>query len=60
MMPILGWATALSSGTLPADKQNQALDGIVRNVRELNYLIEDLFDAARISSGGTRCPPWYS
>jgi signal transduction histidine kinase len=57
MMPILGWATALSSGTLPADKQNQALDGIVRNVKELNYLIEDLFDAARISSGKLRLQP---
>ena len=57
MMPILGWARALSSGTLPADKQNQALDGIVRNVKELNYLIEDLFDAARISSGKLRLQP---
>ena len=54
MMPILGWAVALSSGTLPAEKQNLALDGIVRNVRALNYLIEDLFDAARISSGKLR------
>src|SRR5262245_60545736 len=51
MMPILGWAIALSSGALPADKQNSALDGIVRNVRTLNYLIEDLFDVARISLG---------
>jgi len=51
IMPILGWAVALSSGSLPQDKQNLALEGIVRNVRALNYLIEDLFDAARISSG---------
>jgi signal transduction histidine kinase len=57
MMPIMGWAVALSSGTLPADKQNQALDGIVRNVKALNYLIEDLFDAARISSGKLRLQP---
>jgi signal transduction histidine kinase len=54
MMPILGWAVALSSGTLPADKQNQALEGIVRNIRALNYLIEDLFDGARIASGKLR------
>ncbi len=54
MMPILGWAVALSSGTLPADKQNVALEGIVRNVRALNYLVEDLFDAARITSGKLR------
>jgi len=57
MMPIMGWAVALSSGTLPLDKQTQALDGIVRNVKALNYLIEDLFDAARISSGKLRLQP---
>jgi signal transduction histidine kinase len=51
MMPILGWAVALSSGTLPADKQTQAMQGIIRNIRSLNYLIEDLFDAMRIYSG---------
>ena len=54
MIPILGWAVALSSGTLGADKQNLALEGIVRNVRALNYLVEDLFDAARITSGKLR------
>jgi signal transduction histidine kinase len=57
MMPILGWAVALSSGTLPPEKQNLALEGIVRNVRALNYLIEDLFDAARISTGKLRLQP---
>jgi signal transduction histidine kinase len=54
MMPILGWAVALSSGTLPADKQTVAMEGIIRNIRSLNYLIEDLFDAMRISSGKLR------
>jgi signal transduction histidine kinase len=54
MMPILGWAVALSSGTLPADKQTQAMQGIIRNIRSLNYLIEDLFDAMRIYSGKLR------
>ncbi len=54
MMPILGWAVALSSGTLPEDKQNLALEGIVRNIKALNYLIEDLFDTARIASGKLR------
>jgi signal transduction histidine kinase len=54
MMPILGWAIALGSGTLPAEKQNVAVDGIVRNVRSLNYLIDDLFDVARISAGKLR------
>jgi len=54
MMPILGWAVALGSGTLPENKQNMALEGIVRNVRALNYLVEDLFDAARIASGKLR------
>ena len=54
MMPILGWAVALSSGTLPADKQNLALERIIRSVRSLNYMVEDLFDAMRISSGKFR------
>jgi signal transduction histidine kinase len=51
LAPILGWAISLSSGTLSADKQILAIEGIVRNARALNYLIEDLFDTARISSG---------
>jgi signal transduction histidine kinase/PAS domain-containing protein len=54
MVPILGWAVALGSGTLNADKQNVAIDGIVRNVRSLNYLIDDFFDASRISAGKLR------
>jgi signal transduction histidine kinase len=55
--PILGWSVALSSGALASDKQNQALEGIVRNVRTLNYMIEDLFDVARISTGKLRLQP---
>jgi signal transduction histidine kinase len=54
IMPILGWAVALGSGTLAVDRQNVAIDGIVRNVRALNHLIDDLFDAARISAGKLR------
>jgi signal transduction histidine kinase len=54
MTPILGWSVALSSGTLSAERQNFALDVILRNVRALNYLIEDMFDAVRISSGKLR------
>jgi signal transduction histidine kinase len=57
MMPILGWAVALSSGTLPADRQNVAIEGIVRSVRAMHYLIEDLFDAMSISSGKFRLQP---
>ncbi|HLH31616.1 MAG TPA: HAMP domain-containing sensor histidine kinase, partial [Terriglobia bacterium] len=34
--------------------QTVALDGIIRNVRALNYLVEDLFDSARIASGKLR------
>jgi signal transduction histidine kinase len=51
LAPILGWAVSLSSGALPPDKQGLAIEGIVRNARAMNYLIEDLFDIARISSG---------
>src|SRR5262249_7429367 len=47
----------LSSGRLPTEKHSQALDGIVRNVRALNHLIDDLFDAARISSGKLQLRP---
>jgi signal transduction histidine kinase len=57
MTPILGWAVALSSGTLPAERTNLALEGIVRNIRTLDYLIEDMFDAVRISSGKLRLQP---
>jgi PAS domain S-box-containing protein len=57
IMPILGWAVALSSGTLQAEKQNVAIEGIVRNVRALNYLIDDLFDMVRIASGKLRLQP---
>jgi len=54
MTPILGWAIALSSGSLPTERQNLALEGIIRNVRTLNYLVEDMFDVVRISSGKLR------
>jgi len=54
MTPILNWAIALSSGRLPPDKQSFAVESIVRNIRALNYLIDDLFDVARISSGKLR------
>jgi signal transduction histidine kinase len=57
MTPILNWALALNSGTLPADKQNLAIDAIVRNVRAMNYLIDDLFDVSRIASGKLRLQP---
>src|SRR5262249_11720641 len=57
MVPILGWAVALSSGSLPTDKQNFALEAIVRNIRALHYLIDDLFDAIRIDLGKFRVTP---
>jgi len=57
MMPILGWADALRKATLPPEKRHQALESIIRNVKTLNYLIEDLFDAARIASGKFRLQP---
>ena len=54
LTPILGWALALNSGTLSTEKQNLAIEGIARNAKALNSLIEDLFDVARISSGKLR------
>src|SRR5207248_11351283 len=44
----------LSSGTLPAARQTAGLECTVRNVRALNSLVEDLCDAARITSGKLR------
>jgi signal transduction histidine kinase len=57
MTPILNWAVALSSGALPPEKQSFAIEAIMRNVRTLNRLIDDLFDGARISSGKLRLEP---
>jgi len=57
MTPILSWAVALTSGALPLGQQSFALDAIIRNVRALNYLIDDLFDFARISCGKLRLEP---
>ena len=54
MTPILNWAIALSSRSLAEDKESLAIESIIRNVRALNYLIDDLFDVARISSGKLR------
>lgn len=54
LTPIQGWAVALSSGALPADRQNLAIESIIRNVKALNFLIDDLVDVARISSGKLR------
>lgn len=51
MTPILNWAIALSTGKLPPERQSFAIEAIIRNVRALNYLIDDLFDAARMASG---------
>jgi signal transduction histidine kinase len=57
MTPILSWAVALTSGALPRGQQSFALDAIIRNVRALNYLIDDLLDFARISCGKLRLEP---
>jgi two-component sensor histidine kinase len=57
LTPILGWAVALRSGIIPRDKQTSAIEGIARNARVLNALIEDLLDVARISSGRFHLDP---
>jgi signal transduction histidine kinase len=47
----LGWADVLGRQTLPREKQNQALEGIVRNAKLLNNFIGDTIEVLRIGSG---------
>jgi PAS domain S-box-containing protein len=51
---IVGWVRMLRSGNLPADKVQQALEVIDRNVRSQAQLIEDLLDISRITMGKLR------
>jgi signal transduction histidine kinase len=48
---ILGWAEAMASGKLPADRTQAALETIARNARTQARLIEDLLDVSRIIAG---------
>jgi signal transduction histidine kinase len=54
LTPLLGWAVAMSSGALTEERQGLAIESIVRNVKALNYLINDLVDVTRLSSGKVR------
>ncbi|HZH04544.1 MAG TPA: ATP-binding protein, partial [Myxococcaceae bacterium] len=48
---ILGWIQVLRTRTLPAGKQERALETVERNARAQKQLIEDLLDVSRILSG---------
>jgi signal transduction histidine kinase len=48
---ILGWAEALTSGKLAADRMQHALETIARNARVQARLVEDLLDVSRIIAG---------
>jgi signal transduction histidine kinase/DNA-binding response OmpR family regulator len=49
-----GWTQLLQAGLLTAEKAEQAIEVIARNVNLQNALIEDLLDVSRIVSGKMR------
>lgn len=51
---ILGWTSMLVDGKLPADKQQKALQSILRSAKTQTQLVEDLLDSARITTGKIR------
>lgn len=51
---ILGWSQLLRQQTLDATKTVQGLEAIERSARAQSYLIEDLLDISRITSGHLR------
>ena len=51
---IYGWARVLSSGSLPADQRERAVEAVERNARAQARLIDDLLDVSRASSGKLR------
>ena len=51
---IVGWATILDRGGLPADQTTRALQIILRNANAQVRLIEDLLDVSRIGTGQIR------
>lgn len=51
---IVGWATILERGDLPADQTSRALQVILRNANAQVRLIEDLLDVSRIGTGQIR------
>jgi PAS domain S-box-containing protein len=48
---ILGWVRMLRTGITDKEQATKALEVIERNAESQNRLIEDIFDASRISSG---------
>ena len=51
---IYGWARVLSSGSLPANERERAVEAVERNARAQAKLIDDLLDVSRASSGKLR------
>lgn len=51
---ILGWSQIIRKGKIDAERMQQGLDTIQRNVRAQSQLIEDLLDMSRIISGKIR------
>jgi signal transduction histidine kinase/CheY-like chemotaxis protein len=51
---ILGWAHMLRDPSLPADRQQAAVDTILRNAQSQEQLIADILDVQRIMAGKIR------
>lgn len=51
---MLGWATLLRGGNLTAERRDQALEVIERNVRAQAQLVEELLDIRRVITGKLR------
>jgi signal transduction histidine kinase/ActR/RegA family two-component response regulator len=54
LSPILAWSRMLKLGTLPEDRQRDAVAAIERNATAQAQLVEDLLDVSRIVSGRLR------
>ena len=48
---ILGWTAMLTSGTIPEEKRQSAIEAIERSARSQAQIIDDLLDATRIIRG---------
>ena len=54
LAPIKNWVTVLRDGPADPMRQKEALEVIDRQLDRLTHLVDDLFDAARISEGKLR------
>jgi PAS domain S-box-containing protein len=51
---IVGYGRMMQAGLLAGEKQNRAVDALVRNATSLTQIVEDVLDVSRIISGKLR------